>query len=899
MNQANQALNCKGGLSSWERVLSAARPENRADILKNALSELFPLAKAAAVSSEEIEDWAVRQGEMYDIAEPYELQQIIVKAATPSETPADRLRPLNLREFLASWERTIASAPPENRPGILERAVRELMWLAAKAGLSPVEVADWATGIRELHQIADLDGVQGMNEAAVENQANGSAAGGTVGTNSGVLGQPQPLPKGLLPVDDFDLEFLPAALQAWVADISDRLQCPPDYVAVTAVVALGSLIGRRIGLKPQVKTDWLETPNIWGGFIGRPGMLKSPAMQEALKPLHRLEAEAAKDHDVAMEAYAAGISEFKVRQEVRTALEKQALKKAKSGKIKNICFELGDEPKKPTAIRFRTNDSSYEALGELLKDNPNGLLMERDELISLLMHLDREDQIVARGFYLSGWSGTQTYSFDRIGRGHIHLDAICISVLGGTQPARISQYVRRANLGGAGGDGLIQRFGVLVWPDVSPSWRNVDEFPNSEARERVWKVFDRVAKLDLQAVLKLGASKGPFDKLPCLRFDAAAHDEFLGWRSDLETRLRTGALAPALEGHLAKYRKLVPALALINAIADADEGAVTHKSLLRALAFAAYLESHAKRIYGSVTEGEASGWSRDPETYPGRRAARRLYGSRYSSPWLGAPQRPRADRGGSDLALRSRLHRRASPLCKAAGRATKSDLRDQPDGLVMNHYLIKLREIERAANDSFVSFVSPPNRLESEKRDEKEAATRAAKGFVSFVSDESKPFENSKCATEPNRQNRQNSDRVISGNPAARGEVTGHPYDRVLAVLHSKCPELIEAARWQQAVRDAEVFIPKWGEQAQTLGWTVEELFGLHPVPQRPAPSFRRLSRYDSTGLIWLLQGRPVIALAETEAAIQSAGAVVIYRKHRKPAFGPLGDCLDDMDLRS
>jgi hypothetical protein len=470
---------------------------------------------------------------------------------------------------LSSWERTIVNAPPENRPGVLERALRELLPLAAKAGVSHAEVTDWAARI-------------------------------------GVWQQPQPLPQGLQPVDDFDLRVLPAALQGWVGDISDRLQCPPDYVAVAAVVALGSLIGRRIGIKPQTKTDWVETPNVWGGFIGRPGMLKSPAMQEALKPLHRLEAEAAKDNEVAMEAYAAGLSAFKVRQQVKTTLEKEALKKAKSGKIEDICFDLGDEPKRPTAVRFCTNDSSYEALGELLRDNPNGLLLERDELISLLKHLDREEQVVARGFVLSGWSGTQPYSFDRIGRGHIHLDAVCLSVLGATQPARISEYVRKANFGGAGGDGLIQRFGVLVWPDVSAAWRNVDEHPNSKAREKAWQVFDRVAKLDMPAALRLGASKGQFDKLPYLRFADAAHDEFLEWRSDLEARLRTGALPPALEGHLAKYRKLVPALALINAIADADEGAVSHKSLLRALAFAKYLESHARRIYAAGMEGEAA-----------------------------------------------------------------------------------------------------------------------------------------------------------------------------------------------------------------------------------------------------------------------------------------------------
>ena len=55
------------------------------------------------------------------------------------------------------------------------------------------------------------------------------------------------------------------------------------------------------------------------------------------------------------------------------------------------------------------------------------------------------------------------------------------------------------------------------------------------------------------------------------------------------------------------------------------------------------------------------------------------------------------------------------------------------------------------------------------------------------------------------------------------------------------------------------------------------------------------MSRYDATGLIWLLQGRPVIALTETTAAIQSTtGSVLTYRKANKPALGPVGDSLED-----
>jgi len=287
--------------------------------------------------------------------------------------------------------------------------------------------------------------------------------------------EPKPLPNGLPKVDAFDFAFLPDRLTPWLADTSDRLQCPPDYVAVAALTALGAVIGRRVGIKPQAKTDWTEVPNLWGAFIGQPGMLKSPAMGEALRFIHHLEAEAAKENEITQQAYAVGLDAYDLRKKVRISLEKDALKKSKDGTKVDIQFDLGEEPKEPMPVRYRTNDSTYEAIGELLVANPAGILVERDELVSLLKNLDRDEQTVARGFYLSGWSGSQPYTFDRILRGHLHIEAVCISVLGNTQPSRIAEYVRRANADGGGGDGLLQRFGLMVWPDNPIGWRNVDE----------------------------------------------------------------------------------------------------------------------------------------------------------------------------------------------------------------------------------------------------------------------------------------------------------------------------------------------------------------------------------------------------------------------------------------
>jgi hypothetical protein len=95
-------------------------------------------------------------------------------------------------------------------------------------------------------------------------------------------------------------------------------------------------------------------------------------------------------------------------------------------------------------------------------------------------------------------------------------------------------------------------------------------------------------------------------------------------------------------------------------------------------------------------------------------------------------------------------------------------------------------------------------------------------------------------------------------------------------------PDLVPVARWQQAVEDSQRFLSRWGDQARALGWTAKDLFGLHNPPEKPDPSYSRLSRYDETGLIWLLQGREVVALTDAAATIKGdSGNITTYRKHQ------------------
>jgi hypothetical protein len=66
-----------------------------------------------------------------------------------------------------------------------------------------------------------------------------------------------------------------------------------------------------------------------------------------------------------------------------------------------------------------------------------------------------------------------------------------------------------------------------------------------------------------------------------------------------------GGEHPAMESHLAKYRSLIPTLALIIHLLSHGTGPVSLSALKKAIAWGRYLESHARRIYAGVTESAA------------------------------------------------------------------------------------------------------------------------------------------------------------------------------------------------------------------------------------------------------------------------------------------------------
>jgi hypothetical protein len=407
--------------------------------------------------------------------------------------------------------------------------------------------------------------------------------------------KPEPIRRDLPPVDAFNEELLPTSFRALVRDVAERMQVPMDFPAVIMVLCLAGVVNRRAVIQPKEHDgSWITVPNLWGGLIAPPGFMKSPVIQAATRPLTQIQNGWWCEHDEALKEYA----RTKEEHELRRAVWKEEYKKhAKRGTTPP--GRPDDEPSEPKLQRLIVNDATFEALHRTMSENPAGILLIRDELTGWLARLDCEEYGDERAFALQAWNGDAAYTVDRISRGTIHVEACCMSVLGGIQPGRLRSYLVDALKDGPANDGLIQRFQLLVWPDPS-DWSYVDRPADAASEQIAARVFRELLNLDPQDPVRF-------------RFASGAQELFIDWLAVLEIKVRGTELHPALISHLSKYRSLMPSLALLFELADRASfegfdgsqltGASNFVSLehaRQAAAFCEYLESHAGRVYSCV-----------------------------------------------------------------------------------------------------------------------------------------------------------------------------------------------------------------------------------------------------------------------------------------------------------
>jgi hypothetical protein len=282
-----------------------------------------------------------------------------------------------------------------------------------------------------------------------------------------------------------------AALGAWWAKIiqdgAEGANAPPDYVAAALFAVASAAIGN--ARWARVWEGWAEPPFLWCAAVGNPSAGKSPGMKViAGTPLARVERALGAGHPEAMREWEAKVAQAKQK---RAEWEQAVARAVKAGEDPPPKPAAADDPPAPSLQRLRTGDVTTEKVAHLLRDNPKGVVVYRDELAGFLGSFDRYSGGAGggdRAAWLEAWSAG-SLTVDRVKNPDpIHVPRFGVALLGSIQPDRLRVVTSGAD------DGLPTRF-LWFWPeDGKPFGR-----PKVAASaERVAAALQRLAGLEME-----------------------------------------------------------------------------------------------------------------------------------------------------------------------------------------------------------------------------------------------------------------------------------------------------------------------------------------------------------------------------------------------------------------
>ncbi|HET6725855.1 MAG TPA: DUF3987 domain-containing protein, partial [Gammaproteobacteria bacterium] len=204
-------------------------------------------------------------------------------------------------------------------------------------------------------------------------------------------------------------------------------------------------------------------------------------------------------------------------------------------------------PDRPPQHRVIVSDVTTEKLGELLVDNPRGMLYYVDELTLWFGSHDAYSKGAGgrdRGYALQAYDGGPT-DMDRIGRGTVSIPNFSYSLMGTTQPDKIKAMLSKMT-----DDGLMQRFCTIETPARSR--------PGLEDR-----VPDPATVAAYEDTIRGLWALKPAQGRTVVTFSPEAdaiRREFFGWVNRVAS---TDGLPAMLRGHLSKWEGLWPRLCLV------------------------------------------------------------------------------------------------------------------------------------------------------------------------------------------------------------------------------------------------------------------------------------------------------------------------------------------------
>ncbi len=291
----------------------------------------------------------------------------------------------------------------------------------------------------------------------------------------------------------FPADTLGSMWNEWCEAHAESRNVPLDFVAAPLLAGVGGLIGNRLRANP--KYGWNEVTAVWVCSIGNVSSGKSPGQDPIGNLLTKLEVAEAVANQPKVDDYNTKLQISRIAlkawaKDVAEAIENDIPLPDKPA--------AANEPERPISTRIITSNATVEAVSQILKYQPNGMLLHRDELSGWLNEMNKFSNGGDREFWLEAFGGRR-YTIDRVkfNGAPQAIPLLTMSVLGTIQPEKLEALIDKSP-----DDGLVERF-LWCWPEYNGNFSlesvPIDETGPLETLRRIFKIeMDMARDFSLQ-----------------------------------------------------------------------------------------------------------------------------------------------------------------------------------------------------------------------------------------------------------------------------------------------------------------------------------------------------------------------------------------------------------------
>ena len=251
-------------------------------------------------------------------------------------------------------------------------------------------------------------------------------------------------------IGNFPLDFFPEKYRVAIEEIARSVKAPVQIPALALISACGASIGRTRAI--QVNESWREYANLYIGIVGGSGIGKTPATNHIFKHLDRIENEW-------YETY----------------------------------MREKDNGVDADWRQIRIDDATTEALPYALRDNPRGILWNRDELAGMFKDMDKytKGQGATKERLMTAYD-SGSWKINRVDRDkNLYIKNATLSIYGTIQPAAFSDIFKLHDIE----VGFIPRFiFVFVESDSPPFW--TDDVVSQKTEQSLSHLFRELLAYD-------------------------------------------------------------------------------------------------------------------------------------------------------------------------------------------------------------------------------------------------------------------------------------------------------------------------------------------------------------------------------------------------------------------